>query len=160
MKARMLIIGASIVLLSVFLLADWNPGEYVPKENEEVYGTWVNKDNHGYYFSPQKQIITANGYKKFYKISDPAPFEEGTRLIYSKWTDAESNIWYKAYGTVTTGTYKGYNYQVIGKLSKGATVYEFCFTGLGTTTQFDTIYFPTKVSPSGSNYVILHRQKE
>ena len=157
MKVRMLIVGASVIVLSVFLLGDWNPGKYVAKPNEEIYGRWVNKDNYGGDFSPQKEIITADGVKKFDKIFDSVPFEEYTKVIYSKWTDGEGNIWYKTYGTVTAGIYKGFIWQGIDKLSKGATVWESCFCNPG---QFDNAYFPTKIDGSGQNYRIEYRQKQ
>ena len=157
MKSRVLIIGASVIVLSVFLLADWNPGKYVPKENEELYGTWVNKGNYGGEFSPQKEITTAAGVKKFDKISDSVPLEEYTKLIDSKWTDVEGNIWYKTYGTVTAGFYKGYNWQGIDRLSKGATVWESCFVSVG---QFDSAYYPTRIDRFGPNYRIEYRQKD
>ena len=128
MKGRKAFLGAVLFMLSLILLGDWNPGKYVAKPNEEIYGTWVNKDNYGGVNSPQKEIITADGVKKYDKVSDPTPLQKYTKIIDSKWTDAEGNIWYKTYGTVTDGAYKGWTWQGIDKLSKGATVWELTIT--------------------------------
>ncbi len=160
MKGRKAFLGAVLFMLSLILLGDWNPGKYVAKPNEEIYGTWVNKDNYGGVNSPQKEIITADGVKKYDKVSDPTPLQKYTKIIDSKWTDAEGNIWYKTYGTVTDGAYKGWTWQGIDKLSKGATVWESNYHGMGLGTAFDTVYYPTKIDPLGENYRMEYRAEK
>jgi len=81
--------------------------KYDATADEGIYGTRVNKDNLGGVGSPQKEIITADGVKKYDKRSDSFPLQEYTKIIDSKWTKADGNVWYKTYGMVADGAYKG-----------------------------------------------------
>jgi hypothetical protein len=77
--------------------------KYDATADEGIYGTRVNKDNLGGVGSPQKEIITADGVKKYDKRSDSFPLQEYTKIIDSKWTKADGNVWYKTYGMVADG---------------------------------------------------------
>jgi hypothetical protein len=106
MKPLMMLIGATVVLLAFIQAQSLAQEKYVPTADEEIYGTWTNKDHF-----PQKVVTGPDGYKAYNFMSDSAPIEEGTVTIDSKWTDQDGNVWYKTFGTVTYGTYKGSTYQ-------------------------------------------------
>ena len=96
MKTRMLIVGASIVLLVLIQIGGWAQTKYVPKENEELYGTWINQGTPRKFSYIPKQLLLPNAFGNYSKVSDSNPFEEGTFEIVSKWTDSEGNVWFKA----------------------------------------------------------------
>jgi len=52
-----------------------NLGKYIPKPNEELYGTWTNGQNGGDLKHPQKVVITPEGCiaSTYSKISDSDP---------------------------------------------------------------------------------------
>ena len=153
MKSRMLLLGASVILLSIFLLADWNPGHYAPKPDEDNYGTWINDKSFnsiGY----QKTVITANGLENYANISDSVPREKGISQIDTKWTDSEGNTWYKTFGTVTGENHRATKFQNLVKLSKSGTVMEIVHRH---PREFDSSNYPTKIDPDDSNYGIYYR---
>ncbi len=120
--------------------------KYIPKENEELYGTWTNKQYSGSTcVEPQKMVVTADGYISYAKMFDSAPSEEGTMQIDSKWTDAEGNIWYRTFGTVKTGEWKRFKGQWLIKLSKSATVWESTWKYLYSTQEFDPAHYPKEI---------------
>lgn len=68
---------------------------YVAKENEELYGTWVNDD---YNSSPRSAIheYKANGTWVVYrKTTDEISYEDGTYTITDKWTGSNGDVCYK-----------------------------------------------------------------
>jgi hypothetical protein len=142
-----------MVLLSLFLLGGCATGKYVPKANEELYGTWTNNSTF-----PQRVVINPGEYRHYGLISDPNPEEEGTEHIDTKWTDSEGNIWYRTFGTVTTGAWKGHNFQALTKLSKSGTVLESeAYSFLG---DFSPSYYPTKINPQGMLYGLYYRAEK
>jgi len=154
-----MLFGASIVLLASIHVGGWAEEKYMPKEDEELYGTWTNEQGVKDYYHPPKSVVNTDGYKNFVNVSDSVPFEEGTRQIDSKWIDSEGDIWYKTFGTVTTGVYKGYKYQALVKISKSRTVSEFVFRSIGFL-EFDPNDYPTKIDPNDPTYTIQYRAKE
>ena len=129
---------------------------YVPTKNEECYGTWINDKtiNQGHI---QKKVCGPDGNKDYSEISDPTPVFEDEQQIDSKWTDAEGNIWYKTYGTVKAGAYKGTKWQELDKLSKSATVWEYVFCIVA---DFSPNNYPSEVSPTNGNYRIFYRAEK
>jgi hypothetical protein len=109
MKGRRLFLISSILLFIVLLGASAQE-KYVPKADEELYGTWTNKEYSGSIsYQPQKEVVTADRYGWYHLIPDSVPYEEGTYEIDRKWTDAEGNIWYRILCTAKTGAWKDYN---------------------------------------------------
>jgi len=153
MKGQILILSAAVILLSLIPFGAIAQGKYVPKANEELYGTWINdksiNDQH-----IQKQISTSDGDKCYLEVSDSVSFFEDEWQIYSKWTDSEGNIWYKIFGTVKAGAYEGTKWQELAKLSKSSTVWEYVYTIVY---EFDPNLYPTKVDPKEGYYRILYR---
>jgi len=140
--------------LGLTLVASWNPGNYIPTQDEEIYGTWTNDRTYNL-IGFQKTIISADGWKNYPNISDRAPWEEGTSQIDSKWTDDEGNIWYKIFGVANGGHVKGAKFQNLTKLSKSATVLEV--VARPTVAEFDSTNYPARIDPGDPNYAIYYR---
>ena len=127
--------------------------DYIPKANEELYGTWTNES-----MSPQKTVNFAGGCKDFDLLSDSVSFGGGTEQIASKWKDSEGNIWYKTLDKGTAGgAYAGYKWQALQKFSKLGTVREFEVKVVG---EFDPNSYPTKIDPKDSSYKIYYRAEK
>jgi hypothetical protein len=155
----MLVLGTAVMLLSMIPLGANAQDKYVPKENEELYGTWTNEQNGKGFFNPQKEIVSPGELKMYHDISDPVPYAESTMGIESKWTDSEGNIWYKTFGTDTAGPNKGDRWQELDKFSKSGKVWERVFSLLGTA-EFKSSYFPIKIDPKAQYYGILYREEK
>jgi hypothetical protein len=124
--------------------------KYVPKANEEIYGTWTNEN------APQlqkKTVISPGRFKDYLSVSDTSPFQEGRLQIAEKWTDSEDTVWYKVLVTVDVS---GYKVQVLHKISKSGTIHEW--TALPVR-EFDPLTYPTQIVP-GTYYGIQYRVKE
>ena len=153
MKTRVMLFGVSILLMALSQMGGWSQAKYVPKENEELYGTWTNDQT----TDIKKIVVFAGGWKDYKKVSDTVPFWEGTEQIESKWTDAEGDIWYKTRCTFTSENNRGKKFQELHKLSKSATVKE---SQRVLVPDFDSIYYPTKVDPRYSDYSIYYRAEK
>lgn len=117
----------SSVLLYIFPLAAIGQDKYIPKENEELYGTWINKEYSGLvYYQAQKEIVTAERWGWYRKMSDSDPYEGGTYQIDSKWTDPKGNIWYRIICTpdISEAGYLASKGLWLIELSDSATVWE------------------------------------
>jgi hypothetical protein len=92
----------SVIFLTILALLAFNRSQsyasdkktYVAKENEELYGTWVNED----YNSNSKYAIfewKADGtFIVYRKTTEDLPWEDGTYTITDKWTDSNGDVWY------------------------------------------------------------------
>ncbi len=147
-----ILFAGTIALLTVACA----PKAYVPKANEEFYGTWINEKtiNDGHI---QKKISNADGNLDFFNVSDTKALFEDRQEIDSKWTDSEGNIWYKIHGTVSAGLYVGTKWQELDKLSKSATIWEYVYAIVP---QFDPKLYPTRIDPSGPNYRVFYRSQQ
>ena len=160
MKARAMILTA-VTALALMATGASGQTKYVPKPDEELYGTWTNEQNTGDLYHPQKLIVSSNKITMYYRISDRTPTVDGdmTWKIDSKWTDSDGNVWYKTYGTHTAGIYKGYSWQELDKVSKSGKVWERALSPLGNV-GFDPAYYPTSIDPRATYYRILYRSAQ
>ena len=150
MEARKLISGVILPLAVLLLIASCAKKPYAAKEDEEIYGTWVNtsygttKD----LFS-QKRIYKSDGTLEEYGgMADIAHLTYKYTII-DKWTDSEGNIWYKLiteYGDKTYGSRPAYE---LRKISNSALTLEFVFS-------MDN--YPTEIDPNHRYYFIYYRQ--
>jgi hypothetical protein len=108
-----LIVFAGFVAL--VLLAGCGPGKYVPKANEEIYGTWINEG-----IRWQKLVVFAGGNKAYLSVADAEPDMETTEQISAKWKDGDGNIWYKTFDRWISGHLKGTKSQYLWKISNGS----------------------------------------
>ena len=85
----------SIVIFAFATQAMAGEWGYFAKDQEELYGTWVNTK----YVSsiPQKIIYKPAGtFNCFKGVNSKAPCYGGRYLVTGKWTDLEGNIFYKS----------------------------------------------------------------
>ncbi len=86
-----------IILVSALLIAisSCTKGKkaYIAKEDEELYGIWINTD-YNERDLPVKFIIKPDGTEEGYaKIDSTHSYYHGEYIITDKWTDSEGNIW-------------------------------------------------------------------
>ena len=93
------------------------PGKYVPKPNEELYGTWINES-----IRYQKLVVFAGGFKEYLSVADAEQDWETTEQISAKWKDGDGNIWYKTFDLYTIGQLKGTKMQYLWKISSGSQI--------------------------------------
>ena len=114
MKTRMLV-TIFILLLAVLIIAGscaTQKQAYIPKPNEEIYGTWVNTDYNGV-GKGQKYILYRWGYAEAFRlvtdqyVNYPCVFH-----LMDKRTDSEGSILYKV-----TWQFKG-DTKIIFQLTK------------------------------------------
>ena len=68
---------------------------YVPKENEELYGTWINPDYNYSVNASAKFIVYSNGKMEMYSVDTyTTPKKQAEFAITNKWKDTQGNIWY------------------------------------------------------------------
>ncbi|MGA2765875.1 MAG: hypothetical protein ABSG17_21215 [Spirochaetia bacterium] len=158
MKTRMMILAVLLSFLTLIMLGSCGPGKYVPKANEEIYGTWTNEKYgimNAKIYSPQKEIIDASGYTAYQSTSDHNPSAKGPETIVSKWTDSEGNIWYKTLATGSNGE-QVFTRQALEKLSKFATVRECMYSWLP---KLNPDSYPKDIDPVEPEYKIYYRTK-
>ena len=157
MKTRMPIVGASAIVLFVFLLWGCVPGKYTPKTNEELYGAWTNLSYSGHFAPgddyPQKEVIDSSGYHVFRFVDDSGQYWAGAETIASKWTDSEGNIWYKTSRASNNGQ-EAVIFECLYKLSKSSTVRESEWTENPT---YSPTAYPTKIDPKDMTYRVYNR---
>ena len=151
---------AVLVLSLLILFSSCGPGKYIPKPNEELYGTWTN-ESYGIMtsdvYSPQKEIINSDGYEGYLSVSDHNPMQKGPEHIASKWKDPEGNIWYKTFGTAANGD-TTFIFRSLNKLSKAGTVREceiFWVTAPSPASDY-----PTEIDTKNANYKIYNREEK
>ena len=152
--------SAAAGLIALVLLAGCGPGNYTPKQNEELYGSWTNGTYSGEVSEkanvPQKQVIDSSGYHLFRLLDDPAQYWTGSEQIVGKWADSEGNIWYKTRrGGWNNGT-KSVVPQILYRLSKSYTVMESVSAIRDT---YVPGAFPTKIDPKDPSYTTYSRAK-
>ncbi|HET6486365.1 MAG TPA: hypothetical protein VFH83_08090 [Spirochaetia bacterium] len=147
---------ACLVALAVMVaVSGLAQDKYVPRADEECYGTWINDKtiNQGHI---QKKICTADGNKDYLQVSDATPWFEDDQQIDAKWTDSDGNIWYKTFGAVRAGAGIGTKWQELDKLSQSATVWEYEFAIVK---DFSPDGYPSKVDSDDLRYRIFYRAK-
>ena len=157
MKARgMLFLSSLLILLSIITFGAKAQDKYVPKANEELYGTWINNKSINSYHV-QKAVHIPNAWREFSDVKDTVPHQEGTVRIDDKWTDSDGTIWYKTFNAITSGTYKGFKVQALQKISQSGSVKENVSIAVG---EFDPKLYPTEIDPKDDSYQIFYRAEE
>ncbi len=90
MKTRIVTL-CIILIIMVFTAVEIygeNENFYIPKSNEEIYGTWINED-----MRLQKSIYYYWGYGEEYReVSNETPAWKMTFTIVEKWSDSKGNV--------------------------------------------------------------------
>jgi hypothetical protein len=111
------------LILSIVLFAfaaqviagEWG---YFAKDQEELYGTWVNMGNFG--DTPQKIMNKPVGtFSCFRDANSKVPDNGGRYLVTGKWSDSEGNIFYKS---IWVGDWGEEAYQVTKISNSGNTL--------------------------------------
>jgi len=153
MKGCTIVPAMMLSLLALVLLGGCGPGEYTPKANEELYGTWVNEK------TGLKLVWSPDGSFSDYSLSSTAntPVGGGKWKIRRKWNDSEGNVFYETFATFTFGNWEGSDangttLKYLEKVSKSGSVLERNWW-------FTTSDFPKAIDPKGA-YFIYYRAKE
>jgi len=118
---------------------------YVSKDNEELYGTWINMD-YKTGDPPQKLTFKPDGTIASSIYAESRVLMWDTKLqITDKWKDSEGNIWYKGHWVANSGE-EGYS---LYKISNSGKTFEFIF---------DNNECPTKITTDHSNYRVYYRK--
>ena len=157
MKTQMLFISALMILLSMIPLGAIAQDKYVPKADEEIYGTWILTNLNQ--TELQKIVLSAKGMDRFSLLSDMTPYDNATYEIDAKWTDSEGNIWYKAHGTQTSGAWKDYTYVELDKVNKAGIIWEGQFAPCGYKGKIDPMFYPKEFDPKNPNHGIFLRYR-
>lgn len=115
MKSAKVPVSVVLALLPVLFLGSCGQGKYVPKPDEELYGTWINEG-----IRYQKLVVAAGGVKEYLNVADAEPDMETTEKISAKWKDGDGNIWYKTFELFTKGHLRGIKMQYLWKISNGS----------------------------------------
>ncbi len=141
MKTKTVIV-VLILIMAVLIIAGSCATEkkaYVAKDNEELYGTWVNKDyNIGTYKA--KRIFNADSTHQCYAVDDSNNvIAKGDLVISDKWSDSEGNIWYKfIFPEWTHGSITGNTLYYLAKISDSGKILETVASGID---------YPTELGP-------------
>ncbi len=153
MKIRTMILVALIIAVLI-IVGSCATGKkaYVTKENEELYGTWVNTEyNETHIHLPAKFVYHPDGTLAFYWTETSARKTEGTFNIIEKWIDDEGNIWYKVIRNITHPGKA--TLHTLNKISNSGMILESSFKPSG---EFPTILDPNDLRVI--NYMIHYRQ--
>ena len=140
MKTRM---WASIMTLVLAVLiinsCATSKKAYIPQDNEELYGTWVNPeyDEKGIM---AKWVLKPDGtFDAYSKSNSNRVFEVGTFSIAAKWSDSNGNVCYKYYKTnMDTGATKNpFRYYFLVKIHKDGNKIEELWSSTDYPTEFD-----------------------
>ena len=122
---------------------------YVPTENEELYGTWVNPEYKAKAVSWEyrvKVVYNSNGTWEEYNLEGTTtpPFR-GSYTIADKWTDPDGNVWYKV---ALAGGFQG---KSLVKISNSGNTCEFVSSRHGGD-------FPDELDANAEGYRIYYRK--
>ena len=101
MKRKTRVWKGVLILLAALLILSGAPKPYVPTEDEEIYGTGINKSYRagmgvsywGWY--PQKMVFKPDGLIEMYPGANDIAYFTGKYVIMDKWKDSEGNACYK-----------------------------------------------------------------
>ena len=146
-----------ISLLAVMIFSLHCPAQqYVPTENEGIYGIWVNTSytqgmGASYWASYWQKIVqNPDGTIEGYMSAVDMTHFTGAYTIVAKWTDSQGNILYKL---MTKWGDKTYGRTTLYELHK--------VSNLGLTLEYITSLddYATQIDPNHREYHIYYRQK-
>ena len=143
---------AAVVLcfFMIFPVLVFNPifaedSGYRPKNNEELFGTWINKEYNiraWVAIMVYKQDGKIEAYDTDYGEKDPYI---GEFKIYNKWTDSEGSVWYKYHAT---GLARG-----VWKEGEGYWLARISDSGKKLELQYSAIEYAEKIDPSSLEHM-------
>jgi hypothetical protein len=140
-----------VPILAIVVLGGCAPAKYVPKENEEIYGTWVNLDA-----GRQKLLEQPGTWKLFIYVDDAQPSESGACQLVKKWKDAAVNTWYWVNLSQLGGAVPSGNRQGLVKIDATGKTLEISSLDIGA---FDNKTYPKVIDTKNDSYGIYHRSE-
>ena len=163
MKSGQLIFNGVLILIATALMISCaTTPPYVAKEDEEIFGTWANTSykytmwgskDYGYTLAnyAQKIITKKDGtYEIYGGVEDMVPQFKFQYTITDKWTDSDSNIWYKIVSKHKS-EYSERTRFGLNKIGNTGRTWEFVVS------KDD---YPTQIDLSHPEYRIYYRQEE
>ncbi len=149
MNTRTMILAVSVTCLALIQVAGWAQEKYEPTATEELYGTWANEAA-----NPQEVVLTPGGFEDYASVSDSVPAESGTLRIDGKWTDADGNVWYRAFLAVSAGPLKETKTQTLQRISSSGASREAVSVKV---VEFDPSLYPARIDPEDKSYLAYNR---
>jgi hypothetical protein len=109
---------------------------YVAKEDEELFGIWINFQYDGTNKYSKVQINPDGTWFEYINSYDEKPPFRGEYTIIEKWTDSEGYIYYKT--IVERNDVASDPLYILSKIQKDGNVYEDIWTTLHMPEEFDT----------------------
>jgi hypothetical protein len=145
MKTRTNLLSLVLFIAVLIVVGNIASGQdaYVVKEDEELFGTWVNPeyDGRGKYARIVMEYI--NTWDEYLLTSSEAPVLYGEFTINEKWKDTDGNTFYKIIVTAS-----GPPYYVFLRIDEAGKVYEDVWS---------TSDMPTHIDPKDERYRIYYR---
>jgi hypothetical protein len=149
MKSRTLLSILILILALLIVVGSCATGKkaYVVKEDEELFGTWINPDynNTGHC---AKYVFHHNGKVEYYSATTDRAADHGEFVITNKWADVKGNICYTMIEEFPFWGTGRINY-ILAKISNSGKTLEFTWTHSD---------YPTEIDPEHSRYNIYYRQ--
>ena len=153
MKTNFFAISLTILIILVFtnnFSYASDEKAYVAKENEELYGTWVNEDYNSSIRHAIQEYKSDGTWIDYQKTTDEIPYEDGTYTITDKWTDSYGDICYKI----------RWETPYLGRSGYGLN----CISDSGSTMKSANSFsdYPTQINPSKGfpTYLGIHYRKQ
>ncbi len=125
---------------------------YSPKDNEELFGTWVNIEYNEEGWWVKIVFNKDETYETYDSEKSAKPPYLGKFVIDDKWTDTEGNVWYKFYTT----------YAMKGHIGGGGGYWLARIGGSGNTIEgvFASNEYPEQIDPNNLKYkyIVYYRQ--
>ncbi|MBA7579484.1 hypothetical protein ES708_21355 [subsurface metagenome] len=161
MKSRKSILSSVLILMAAVLLVSCATKPYVAKEDEEIFGTWINTSysysmgrdkDYSYRMAvyAQKIITKPDGtYEVYGSVTDMVHQLTFQYTITDKWADSDGNIWYKIITKYKTEYVEQTRYG-LDKISNSGRTWEY----VGSPDDY-----PTKIDPNHPEHRIYYRQE-
>ncbi len=135
----------SLLAAAVAGILACSPARYVPKANEEYYGTWVSET-----FHPQKVVLFADGtFEEYLYPADDSPYYKGTFEIKSKRVEKDGTIWYKSLMIPSNTFYKGRKILELCRITQAGRSRESITEEVR---EYDAKLFPPEMDPKSTWY--------
>ena len=138
MKIRSLVSILILVLAVLINTGSCATGKkaYVAKEDEELFGTWINPAYDASWIYA-KVVIKPDGTWDEYSLTySDRPIYKGEYIITDKWTDSDGYIFYKSIITrIDKESHRPY--YVMSKIDKTGNVYEDLWSTIQMPTEFE-----------------------
>jgi len=148
MKIRTLVLILILVLAALIIAGGYVTAQdaYVVKEDEELFGTWINTE-YDEIGKDSKIVMKPDGKAEYYNASTYRDFDKGEFVITNKWVDSKGNIWYALREEIPLYMIRYYS---LFKISDSGKTLQCIFNNRD---------YPTEIDPEDTRYAIYYRQE-